>query len=191
MTAEITHGFQYKTGVIHGRFQVLHKDHMKYLSAGKALCDHLVIGITNPDPHRMRDEASDPGRTAPGANPLTYYERYLMIQAAMHEAGYGFEQFSIVPLPINFPELYAFYVPVDGVFFISIYDDWGRRKLQYFKDLGLKTHVLWEVMPEQKGMSATRIRDKMIKNQPWDQDVPDSAAGLLKKWDIPKRLQKQ
>jgi D-arabinose 5-phosphate isomerase GutQ len=36
-------------GVIHGRFQILHNDHLKYLLAGKDLCRHLVIGITNPD----------------------------------------------------------------------------------------------------------------------------------------------
>jgi len=39
-----------ETGVIHGRFQVLHNDHLKYLMEGMALCDHLVVGITNPDP---------------------------------------------------------------------------------------------------------------------------------------------
>jgi len=36
-------------GVVHGRFQVLHNDHVKYLLAGKARCRHLVVGITNPD----------------------------------------------------------------------------------------------------------------------------------------------
>jgi nicotinamide-nucleotide adenylyltransferase len=33
----------YPLGVIHGRFQVLHKDHLKYLLAGKSLCEHLVL----------------------------------------------------------------------------------------------------------------------------------------------------
>ena len=39
-----------QTGVIHGRFQVLHNDHLKYLLAGKADASTLVVGITNPDP---------------------------------------------------------------------------------------------------------------------------------------------
>ena len=40
----------HKIGVIHGRFQLLHNDHLKYLLAGKKRCEHLVVGITNPDP---------------------------------------------------------------------------------------------------------------------------------------------
>jgi glycerol-3-phosphate cytidylyltransferase-like family protein len=34
---------QYDVGVIHGRFQVLHNDHLKYLLLGKALFKHLVV----------------------------------------------------------------------------------------------------------------------------------------------------
>ena len=46
-------------GVIHGRFQMLHNDHLKYLLAGKSRCDHLVIGITNAEPNMIRAEAAD------------------------------------------------------------------------------------------------------------------------------------
>jgi hypothetical protein len=63
------------TGVIHGRFQVLHNDHLKYLLAGKARCRHLVVGITNPDPFLTKEDAAEPRRSEPGANPLTYFER--------------------------------------------------------------------------------------------------------------------
>ena len=45
-----------KTGVINGRLQVLHNDHLKYLLAGKKRCDHLVVGITNPDPTLTRKD---------------------------------------------------------------------------------------------------------------------------------------
>lgn len=46
-----------RTGVIHGRFQLLHNDHLKYLLAGKARCEHLVVGITNPDPCLTKADA--------------------------------------------------------------------------------------------------------------------------------------
>ena len=59
------------------------------------------------------------------------------------------------PLPINLPEYYRCYVPMDAVFFLSIYDDWGRRKKRYFESLGLKIHILWEVEPQQKGISGS------------------------------------
>ena len=77
----------YDLGVIHGRFQVLHNDHMTYLLAGKSLCRHLVVGVTNPDPRLTGDDPSDPQRSSPEANPLTYYERQLMLREALQESG--------------------------------------------------------------------------------------------------------
>ena len=37
-----------ETGVIHGRFQILHLKHMEYILAAKMRCKKLYIGITNP-----------------------------------------------------------------------------------------------------------------------------------------------
>ncbi len=179
---------EYPTGVIHGRFQVLHNDHMKYLMAGKELCQHLVVGITNPDPVLTKKEDADTERNDPFANPLTYYERYVLIHAAFEEAGVAPHEFSVVPFPINFPELYKYYVPMDAVFFLTIYDEWGKQKLSYFQEQGLKTHVLWEVPLEKKGISAGEIRELMIEDKPWEHMVPQGVSMLLSEWDIPERL---
>jgi nicotinamide-nucleotide adenylyltransferase len=177
--------------VIHGRFQVLHNDHLRYLLAGKALCRHLVVGITNPDPWSTRPDSADPARSDPLANPLTYYERYRMVQAVLQAQGLGSESLSVVPLPINLPERYRFYVPMEAVFFLSIYDDWGRKKRDYFQSLGLKIHVLREVSPDEKGISGKAIREAMIQDSPWRHLVPPETAVLLKKWRIAARLKKQ
>lgn len=178
----------YETGVIHGRFQILHNDHMKYLKAGKARCKHLVIGITNPDPHLTQSDTADPDRSLPAYNPLTYFERYTMIRDAMTEAQIDLHDFSITPMPINYPELYRYYIPLDAVFFLTIYDDWGRRKRAFFESLGLKIHVLWDVPPDQKGISGKDVRALMVDGQPWRHLVPNSTASLIDKWRIPKRL---
>jgi len=177
-----------ETGVIHGRFQVLHNDHLRYLLEGMRLCRHLVVAITNPDPLMTREEETDKKRSSSLANPLTYYERYVMVRAALEEAGVKLSEFSIVPLPINLPELYHYYVPMDAVFFLTIYDDWGRQKLAYFQKLGLKTHVLREVPREEKGISSADVRNRMLHGEPWEHLVPPSVVLLMKKWDIPARL---
>jgi nicotinamide mononucleotide adenylyltransferase len=177
-----------RTGVIHGRFQILHNDHLKYLLAGKARCDDMVVGITNPDPTLTRDDPADPQRSLPTSNPLTYYERYLLLQAALTEAGVHGPEFSVVPFPINLPELYRYYVPLDAIFFLTIYDEWGERKLRQFETLGLKTEVLWKKSPGEKGLSGALIRKKMGAGEPWEHLVPKSAARLMKGWDIPARL---
>ena len=185
-----TNKFEYNVGVIHGRFQVLHNDHMQYLLAGKSLCKHLVVGVTNPDPTLVKEEQTDRHRSSDLANPLTYFERYRLLRAALAEAGVDLTDFSIVPMPISMPELYRHYVPLDAVFFLSIYDEWGRRKKGYFESLGLKVHVLWEVSADKKGISGSDVRLRMVRGQSWEDAVPNSVAVLLREWDIPERLKK-
>ena len=185
MTDENT---KYEIGVIHGRFQILHNDHLRYLLAGKALCDHLIVGITNPDPYLTKDHDSNPHRSTRFANPLTYYERYVMIKTVLTEVGLGLSEFTIVPFPINVPDLLQYYVPLDVVFFLSIYDDWGRQKKSYLEDLGLNVHVLREVPIEKKGLNGSDIRRAMIDNKQWKQFVPACVAKLVEIWDIINRL---
>lgn len=175
-------------GVIHGRFQVLHNDHLAYLLAGKALCRFLVVGVTNPDPGLTRDEDVDKQRSAPENNPLTYYERALLVRAALAEAGVPLAGFMTTPLPVNLPELYRHYAPLDAVFYLSIYDDWGRRKLARFRELGLATHVLREVSPEDKGLSGRHVRALMAAGGDWEPLVPPAVARLCREWGIPERL---
>ena len=182
------YGRLYDIGVIHGRFQILHNDHLKYILSGLELCRHLVIGITNPDPLLTGYEKTDPERSSRSSNPLTYYERYCMIRSALEEAGVDESMFSIVPFPVNRADLIDNYVPLDGVFFLSIYDDWGREKLERFKNLGLKTHVLREVTPDEKGISASEIRNLIIEDLHWEHLVPESVAEKIKKSNLRNRL---
>jgi len=177
-----------ETGVIHGRFQILHNDHMKYLLAGKERCRHLVVGITNPDPTLTKDDPADMARSSPEANPLNYFERCTMIRAALQERGVNLSDFSIVPFPVNFPELYRFYLPMDATFFLTIYDAWGERKLEQFQNLGLKVEVLWRKPIEEKGLRAAEIRRLMVQGEAWEHQVPISTRELMKAWDIPTRL---
>lgn len=177
-----------KTGIIHGRFQILHKDHVKYIMAGKARCRHLIVGITNPDPLLTGEETSDPERSSRLSNPLTYYERFLLVKTVMKENNVGPDDYSVVPFPVNKPELYRYYVPREALYFLTIYDDWGRQKLKYFQSLNLETQVLWEVSAEQKGMSSSTIRKLMTANEPWEHMVPQGVASLMHRWRIPERL---
>ncbi len=180
--------WNYELGIIHGRFQILHNDHLKFLLAGKELCKHIIIGITNPDPKLTKDHESNPHRSTTINNPLTYYERLVMIRDTLIENGVSLADFTIVPFPINIPELLKYYVPVDAVFFLSIYDDWGRQKKEFLENLGLNVHVLWEVPLEKKGLSARDIREAMINDEPWEGFVPKTIVKLVKRWNITQRL---
>ena len=178
-----------KIGVIHGRFQVLHKDHVKYLLAGKARCERLIIGICNPEPDLTRYTSTNPHRSKRSANPMTYYERAECIRLAMLEAGVSESEFMIVPFPVNYPEKLANYVPMDAVFYITIYDEWGREKYHMLKqELGLKVTVLWTVPLEEKGISASTIRECICNHTDWDFYVPPCVYQYITEHRIDERI---
>lgn len=91
-----------ETGVVNGRFQVLHLKHMEYILAAKMRCRKLYIGLTNPDGRMTGDSVNDQNRSTKAANPLTYFERYEMIKGAMQEFKVPEQEYDILPFPINF-----------------------------------------------------------------------------------------
>jgi nicotinamide-nucleotide adenylyltransferase len=74
----------YELGVIRGRFQVLHNDHLRCLLAGNPLCNHLTVGITSPCSYRVKNEAADPQQCR--GQSVTFYERCCLLKAGLVEA---------------------------------------------------------------------------------------------------------
>jgi nicotinamide mononucleotide adenylyltransferase len=77
-------------GIAHGRFQLFHLDHLKYVLAAKERCRRLVVGITNPDPTLTKFDQADPHRSLETDNPLTFYERFVILREALLETGLDF-----------------------------------------------------------------------------------------------------
>ena len=176
-------------GVAHGRFQIFHKDHLKYLLAAKSNCSMLVVGITSPDPDQSPAEAADENRGDPAANPCTYYERMLMIEAALLESGVHRSAFQIVPFPIGFPQRLKYYVPSGARYYLTIYDAWGETKLARLKALNLDARVLWR--DSIKSMSATQIRRAIIEGGEWENLVPAATARIVRNLGIDARIREQ
>ena len=103
-----------------------------------------MVGITKPGPSLTTTDDSDRKRDKSYANPLAYFERYPMIRDVLSGAGLPEQESSIVPFPVSQPELYGLYVPMDGTFFLTVYDDWARRRMGMFASVGFKIEVLWE-----------------------------------------------
>lgn len=158
--------------------------------AGKSRCRHLVVGITNPDPSLTGEEVSDPHRSDEFANPLTYFERCVMVRAALSAEGVSADELVVVPFPINFPKLFKYYVPMDAKFFLTIYDEWGREKLNRFRSLGLEVEVLWERSPAEKGITGKEVRSGIVAGDAWETLVPESTRHLVQEWGVPDRLRR-
>ena len=74
-------------GMIHGRFQPFHNGHLEYLQGAAERSDVVFVGITNPDPKRIKPEALRPVAAPAESNPFSYVERLLMVKAAAADAG--------------------------------------------------------------------------------------------------------
>jgi len=177
-----------KIGVIHGRFQPFHLEHLKYAMAAWSLCDHLIVGITNPDPTLTGSEKVDPNRSRMCSNPLTFYERLIIIRVSLLEAGIPYDSFDIIPFPVNRPELIKFYIPENVTHFMTIYDDWGRKKREMFKSIGFDVVVLWDKPIEEKKIIGKEIRQAICKGMPWEHWVSPAVARIIKEMGLIERI---
>ena len=165
-------------GMVHGRFQPFHRGHLEYALAALARCDHLLIGVTNPDPSLIVEEAADPERHRPEANAFTFFERQWMIRATLREAGVAAERVSVVPFPIHHPERWEFYCPAGTVQFVRVFSAWGREKTRRFDETGWVVEVL--DAGAAKEVSGSDVRRRMVADEPWEDLVPGAVAAVLR-----------
>lgn len=178
-----------ETGVIHGRFQILHLKHMEYLLAAKMRCKVLYIGITHPDTaNRASDPIHDLNGTECKDNPLTYIERYEMIRDALLDFGVGRDEFEIIPFPINNPEVLPQYIPEKATHYMSICGEWDREKYRILTDLGQQVEILWERLEDEKGITGTKVREMIALDEEWQPHVPKTAVEYIYGHGIDTRI---
>ena len=166
-------------GMVHGRFQPFHRGHLVYLLGAAARCDELYVGITNPDPLRVRPDPLDPARHLPESNPYTYAERQLMVKAAVVEAGLDLARVHVIPFPVNEPELWPAYVPAGVTHYIRLFSEWGRGKRERLEAAGYEVVVLDE--GEAKDVSGAEVRAALAAGDvaAWRALVPGAVARVL------------
>jgi cytidyltransferase-like protein len=160
--------------MIHGRFQPFHNGHLEYLRGAAERSDEVWVGITNPDPARVKEEASDPLRHLPESNPFTYAERLLMVKAAAADAGIDVH---VIPFPVNEPELWDAYVPRDVTQYIRLFSDWGGTKLDRLRAAGYEVVVLDE--GTEKQLSGADVRAALRDGGDWRALVPPGVARVV------------
>ncbi len=160
--------------MIHGRFQPFHSGHLEFLQGAAARVDEVWVGITNPDPARIKPEPSDPLRHLPESNPYSYWERLLMIEAAAADAGVAVR---VIPFPVNEPELWSAYVPSDVIQFIRLFSEWGGTKLDRMRDAGFEVVVLDE--GAEKEISGADVRARIRGGEEWRDLVPAAVARVI------------
>jgi cytidyltransferase-like protein len=162
-------------GMIHGRFQPFHNGHLEYLRGAAARSDEVFVGITNPDPTRIKEEPSDPLRHLPESNPFTYVERLLMVQAVAEDEGM---RVHVIPFPVNEPDLWPAYVPPGVTQYLRLFSEWGGTKLDRMQDAGYEVVVLDEGI--EKGISGADVRAAIRAGAEWEALVPPGVAHVIR-----------
>jgi cytidyltransferase-like protein len=163
--------------MIHGRFQPFHKGHLEYLRGAAERSDEIFVGITNPDPARIRPEPADPLRHLPESNPWSYAERLLMVKAAAQDLGLELARVHVIPFPVNEPELWPAYVPEAVTQYIRLFSEWGGTKLERFRAASYEVVVLDE--GAEKGVSGADVRAALRDGGDWESLVPPGVARVI------------
>jgi cytidyltransferase-like protein len=161
--------------MIHGRFQPFHNGHLEYLRGAAARSDAVFVGITNPDPQRIKEEPSDPLRHLPESNPFTYVERLLMVSAVAEDEGI---RAHVIPFPVNEPELWPAYVPAGVTQYLRLFSEWGGTKRERMRAAGYEVVVLDE--GADKEISGTQVREALRSGGDWESLVPPAVARVIR-----------
>jgi nicotinamide-nucleotide adenylyltransferase len=162
------------SGMIHGRFQPFHNGHLEYLRGAAARSSEIFVGVTNPDPARIKEEASDPLRHLPESNPFSYVERLLMIEAVAEDEGI---RAHVIPFPVNEPELWPAYVPRGVTQYLRLFSEWGGTKLERMREAGYEVVVLDQ--GARKDISGADVRAAMRAGGEWESLVPPGVARVI------------
>jgi nicotinamide-nucleotide adenylyltransferase len=167
-----------RRGMIHGRFQPFHNGHLEYLRGVAERSDEVWVGITNPDPARIKPEASDPVRHLPESNPFSYAERLLMVKAAATDLGLEPATLHVIPFPVNEPELWPAYVPEGVTQYLRLFSAWGGTKLDRLREAGYEVVILDE--GAEKELSGIEVREALRMGGDWERLVPAGVARVLR-----------
>ena len=163
-------------GVVHGRFQPFHNEHLAYLRLAVARSEQLIVGITNPDPASTHPEAEDTTRHRSEENPYSFWERLLMVEAVLESEELDGR---VVPFPISEPERLRYYLPEGAIHYLRVFDEWGEEKVRRLQDLGHDVVVLDP--GAEKLLSGTEVRVALRDGGAWQQLVPPAVVRVLER----------
>ncbi|MBS7607764.1 MAG: nicotinamide-nucleotide adenylyltransferase [Candidatus Bathyarchaeia archaeon] len=163
-----------KRGLFVGRFQPFHKGHLQVVKEILNEVDELVIAVGSAQYSHRLD------------NPFTAGERLVMIRKALEEAKIDLSRIWIVPVP----DVHVHMV------WVSTVEGYTPRFNVVYSNEPLTRRLFIEAGYEVKAIrfhkrevySATEIRERILKEENWEELVPKSVAEFIKEIGGVERL---
>lgn len=164
-----------RRGLYVGRFQPFHSGHLHAIMDALEEVDEVVIVIGSAQySHNV-------------TNPFTAGERLVMIRKALEEAGIDDSRVWIVPVPdVHLHMMWVSSLVGFTPKFDFVYSNEPLTS-RLFMEAGYKVKAIRFF--ERKQYSSTLIREKMLKNEGWEELVPKSVAAFIREIDGINRIQ--
>lgn len=163
-----------KRGLFVGRFQPFHKGHLQVVKEILGEMDELVIVVGSAQYSHRLD------------NPFTTGERLVMIRKALEEAKVDLNRVWIVPVPdVHIHMVWVSAVEGYAPRFDVVYSNEPLTR-RLFIEAGYEVRAIR--FHKREIYSATEIRERMLKDENWEDLVPKSVAEFIKEIGGVKRL---
>lgn len=163
------------TALFIGRFQPFHKAHLSDIKNILKECDEIVIAIGSSQYSNTKD------------NPFSVEERIEMIEDVLISENIG--NYTIFPVPDvgddnQWVEHLLTLVPEFDI--ICTGNDWTENCFKNYKKKRFKIKKI-KLIP---GVNSTTIRDKILKNENWQELVPEKVIEFINKIKGVERIKK-
>jgi nicotinamide-nucleotide adenylyltransferase len=163
-----------KRGLYVGRFQPFHLGHLSAIREVLKEVDELVVVIGSAQYSHNQ------------TNPFTAGERLVMVREALEECRVDSEHVWIVPVPdVHLHMMWVSSVEGYTPHFDVVYSNEPLTR-RLFMEAGYKVKPIRFF--DRKLYSSTEIRQKMVRDQNWEELVPKTVATLIKEIDGINRL---
>lgn len=155
-----------KTALFIGRFQPFHKAHLKDIKNILKECDNLIIAIGSSQYSATED------------NPFSTEERIEMIEDVLISEDIG--NYTIFPIPDvgddkKWVEELITLVPKFDIVYTG--NDWTENCFKKYKKKEFEIKKI-KLIP---GINSTTIRDKILKNENWQELVPEKVVEFIER----------
>jgi FMN phosphatase YigB (HAD superfamily)/nicotinamide mononucleotide adenylyltransferase len=160
-------------GLVLGRFQPLHLEHVRYLEAALDHARHVCVGITHPF---NLLEAGGQTRNDARANPLPYWLRRQSVMDWAERSRVG-SRISVIPVPLSDMGLRSVLDPESTVLLTDV-EPWSQEKRALVEGVGHRVIVL---PVGSKRISGTHVRELIRSGDDgWLRLVPELDVDLLR-----------
>jgi nicotinamide mononucleotide adenylyltransferase len=174
-------------GAAHGRFQILHLQHLEYILDAHKRCHHLLVGITQYERRQPAQGPSPQHRFSELDNPLTYFERAQLLQSVLDGEGVARDTYTVTPFPIDQPTLLKEFIPPSTICYTTLCDHWNHDKISILEHHGYHVEILRKREPDR--LQGRAIRELIRNGDPkWRELVPDATAQYLASHRLLKRI---